>query len=234
MTRARPLIAAAALATILAGCAATGDSPEARGEDESPAVVVDSDSDTDAEAGQPTSDDPAEDDGDAPAASGGGGYLDELYADSLHDGVTPAAPGTAYIEIAGERFDFEEVTCTLSEEPGAEKLYVHARGESTGAGHHLYFERAIGEDIGWNWEDEYFQLALLTPDEDGTEQFSNSLIQHERAKGGDPEWAHGEGELPVLRIVGKEVTTVGALSAAPFAPDPVEGPYVAAVTCPEE
>ena len=233
MTRARPLIAAAALATILAGCAAAEDGPEASGQDESPAVVVDADADADSDSAQAPADD-ATDDGDAPAASGGGGYLDEFYADALHDGVTPAASGTAYIEIAGERFDFDEVTCTLSEEPGAEKLHVHARGESTGAGHQLYFERAIGEDIGWNWEDEYFQLALLTPDEEGTELFSNSLIQHERAKGGDPEWAHGEGELPVLRIVGKEVTTVGELSAVPFAPDPIEGPYVAAVTCPEE
>lgn len=194
--------------------------------------------------GPASSDDPsgAEPDGSQTAAqdaaaeaepSGGDEPLGELRAEALHDGVTPADPGTAYLEVAGERFDFGEVACSVDDTPGAARLHVDARAEASGEGHRMYLERTIGEDVGWNWENEFVQLARLTPDgEDGAGLFSNSMSQYARDEGAEPEWQQGAGESPLIRIVEDRVTTTGTLEGIPMAPSPLEGEFVAAVTCP--
>lgn len=173
------------------------------------------------------------DDGDG---SGEGGYLDELYADSLDDGVTPAEAGTAYLETAGQRFDFASVTCSLDDTPGAQRLSVTASDETTGAGHKLYLTREIGPDYGFNFENEHVQLAYLVLGEGGApDQFSNLMAQHARDEGEAPNWLEGSGESPLLRIVGKQVTATGAFDAVPFAPETSLGdaaPFIAAATCP--
>lgn len=165
----------------------------------------------------------------APAASGA--YLDTLYSDALHNGVAPASPGTAYIEAAGERYEFTDIACTISEEPGREQLIVNAGGEITGSGHRLYFSRQVGAELGFNFENEHVQLSVLTG-EGSAATMNNSMAQHARDLGEDPDWMFGEGESPLVRIVGGEVTAIGVLQRLPGAPSAVEGTFLAAATCP--
>lgn len=157
-------------------------------------------------------------------------YLDELYADSLHAGVTPAPAGTAYIEVAGERFEFESLDCTINDELERGQFIVAARGETSGSGHILYLSRQIGADIGFNFEDEHVQLALLMT-ENGESRMSNSMAQHEREQGEAAEWVHGSGTHPLVRVVGSQATATGTLKGVPFAPDPAEAEFVAAASC---
>ncbi|MBK0419866.1 hypothetical protein JD276_12565 [Leucobacter sp. CSA1] len=158
-------------------------------------------------------------------------HLDELYSDSLHEDVTPAPPGTAYIEVAGERFEFESLNCTINDEPERGQFIITASGETTGSGHKLYLSRQIGSDIGFNFEDEHVQLALLVT-ENGESRMSNSMAQHERQPGEPAEWVRGSGTHPLVRAVGSEATATGTLEGVPFAPDPAEAEFVAAATCP--
>ena len=171
-----------------------------------------------------------------PAGSGEGqsAYLDELYADALYEGVAPADPGTAYLEVAGERFEFADVQCSVDDTPGASRLEVTASGEAGGAPHKLYLKREIGPDLGFNLENEHVQLAYFVPGEGGAaDQYSNAMAQHSRDEGEEPAWSQGAGESPLLRIVGPEVTATGELGAVPFAPDGAgDGQFVAAATCP--
>ncbi|WP_110588302.1 hypothetical protein [Microbacterium suaedae] len=169
----------------------------------------------------------------APSAApeGSADYLDELSSESLHEGVAPAAPGTAYIEVAGERFEFESLTCTLADEPDIGQFIAAANGETTGSGHSMYLSREIGTDIGFHFEDEYVQLALLVT-EGGEDRMSNSMAQHEREQGTSPEWVRGSGTHPLIRVVGNEATAMGVLDGVPFAPDPAEAEFIAAATCP--
>lgn len=172
--------------------------------------------------------------GAAPAADAD--HLEQLRAASLHDGVAPAEPGTAYIEIAGRRFDFATVTCAGSEGPRGETFNATASDDSDGVGHLLYMGRNIGPSVSWAWEDEHVQLALLaTPA--GTagalDQFSNSMAQHNREQGEDPVWSTGAGQSPLVRIVGEQATAIGTLAGQAFAESPLEGDFVAALTCPE-
>jgi len=234
VTRARTAVAAAALASILAGCAASGSSPTDVSDSGAEQVEASTDAAApEADDGEAAPADESEETADQePTATSDTVYLEELFAEALHEGITPAAPGTAYIEVAGQRFDFDEVTCSLGEKPGAEQLHIDVSEERSGSGHLMYIERSIGADIGWNWEDEFVQLAVLGEAEDGSPQMSNSLVQHDRPEDGDPKWHRGEGVSPLIRIVGKEVTTTGSLGGVPFAPEPLEGEFVAAATCP--
>lgn len=171
---------------------------------------------------------PVEDSGE-----GSSEVLDELYAESLHEGVEPASPGTAYIEVAGERIEFSDLDCIVDETPGASRFRVEARGDADGVGHILYLDREIGPEIGWSFEDELVQLALLTTaaTEEAPDRFSNSLAQHGREEGEQPEWAEGSGPSPLIRAVGQQATATGSLDGAMFADAPLEGDFVAAATC---
>lgn len=158
-------------------------------------------------------------------------YLDELHSETLHESVTPAAPGTAYVEVAGERFEFESLNCTGNDEPGRGQFIVVASGETTASGHQLFLHRQIGADIGFHFEDEYVQLALLV-EESGEAKMNNSMAQHEREQGEPPVWVRGSGTHPLVRVVGQQATATGVLEGVPFAPNPEEAEFVAAATCP--
>ncbi len=165
---------------------------------------------------------------------GSGDFLDELYAPSLHEGITPADPGTAYFEITGQRFDFTEVVCTIRDEPGAQRFRVDATGDTEGAGHLLYIDRQIGENIGWNWEDELVQFAQRLPqeNEDDPAMWHSSMIQHERPRNGAVQWDHGGGASPVIRVVGDQATATGTMTAMMFHNQAFEGEFIATATCP--
>lgn len=214
MTKRTITIGAATAVLLLSGCASGGPStsepPQSRDTDQS------------AETTQGT----------APVASGD--YLEELFSESLHDGVAPAAPGTAYIEVAGERFEFESVQCDVFDEPSRGVFSLSANDDASGTGHRFYLSREIGPDIGFNWENEHVQLALLTTPASGDapEQFSNSMAQHGRDEGEPPAWDWGDGTSPLVRVVGDEATAMGTLEGILLAPDPLEGDFVAAATCP--
>ncbi|MGC0272804.1 hypothetical protein ACO0LV_07375 [Pseudactinotalea sp. Z1739] len=175
-----------------------------------------------------------EQDEDAAAPAPSTDYLDELYADGLHEGVAPAAPGTAYIEIGGERFEFTTLSCTVNDEPGRGQFIVSASEESTGSGHRLYLSREIGADLGFNFENEHVQFAHLidSGDDEAMAQYSNSMAQHGRDEGEEPDWLEGAGESPLVRAVGDEATAIGTLAGVMFAEEPLEGDFVAAATCP--
>ncbi|GFZ92183.1 hypothetical protein [Nesterenkonia alkaliphila] len=157
--------------------------------------------------------------------------LDTLFADSVHNGIASASPSSAYIEVDGQRFEFGDVSCSIVDEPDQQHFAVTAVEEATG--HLMYFSRSIGENIGFNWEDEHVQLSLLTTpgDEGELDQYSNSMAQHDRERGAAPEWFHGSGTSPLIRVVGSEATASGVLTGIPFAEAPTEGPFIAAVAC---
>lgn len=159
------------------------------------------------------------------------GHLDELYSESLHEGVTPAAPGTAYLEVAGERFEFEvsEFACSVSDEQDIG--YFRVTTSTDADGNQLLLNRDIGEGVGFHFEDEFVQLALMVT-EGGESRMSNSMAQHEREQGEPAEWVRGSGTHPLIRVVGDEATASGVLEGVPFAPDPAEAEFVAAATCP--
>src|SRR5690606_24672262 len=159
-------MSAFAAVVLLAGC--TSATPEANSEPQS----TDSDQTSETTQGLPDT---------------SGEYLDDLYAASLHDGISPADPGTAYIEVAGERFEFENLDCTVADEPDRGQFIISAGGEATGSGHRLYLSRQIGSDIGFAFEEENVQLSLLVV-EDGAEKMSNAMAQHERDQGEAVDW----------------------------------------------
>lgn len=168
------------------------------------------------------------------AAETGGGAagdaVDELFADALHEGVAAAAAGTAYIEVERTRLEFGELTCEHHELEGGDRFRVMSTAETEFGPTELVMVREIGPGIGWSWEDEYVQLTFVggTPDR---ELNSISIIQHERERGGAPEWDHGDGASPVIRVVGDDVTAAGRIDAAPFAEDPLTGEFTAAANC---
>lgn len=168
--------------------------------------------------------------------AGGRDYLEQLHAESLYAGVTPAEPGTAYIRVAGRRIDFATVNCTGRQGPGGETFNATASDDGDEAGHMLYMVRNIGPSVSWAWEDEHVQLALLTtPAGEGQarNRYSNSLAQHNREQGADPVWSTGAGQSPLVRIVGEQATATGTLAGMLYAETPLEGDFVAALTCPE-
>lgn len=214
---------AVAVAAVLAGCGGDGSA-----DDEAVGAAVD-----ESAAEQATDGDGGTDEG-ADGGAGNSDYLDDLYADSLHDAVTPAAAGTAYIEIGGERFEFTTVDCSVHDTPGAAYVRITASDDTEGAGHKLYFDRTVGPDMGWSFEDEKVQLALMTtmPSENETGAVSNSMAQSQRDLDSDIEWLSGSADdSPMIRAVGSEVTASGVLQRVPGAPEPLEGDFVAAGTC---
>lgn len=163
-------------------------------------------------------------------------YIEQLHADTLHRGVAPAEPGTGYIQIAGRRFEFATVNCTGSQGPGGETYSAAASDDGDGAGHMLYMARSIGPSVSWAWEDEHVQLARLTTPARAAatrDQFSHSTAQHSREQGAAPVWSAGSGQSPLVRIVGHQATAVGTLAAQAFGDSPLEGDFVAALTCPD-
>lgn len=221
--RATGIAGVVAVAAVLAGCG--GDSS------------ADDDA-VGAAANEPAAEQATDGDGGTDSGTDGGAgssdYLDDLYADSLHDAVTPAAAGTAYIEIGGERFEFTTVDCSVHDTPGAAYVRITASDDAEGAGHKLYFDRTVGPDMGWSFEDEKVQLALMTtlPGENETGAVSNSMAQSQRDLDSDIEWLSGSADdSPMIRAVGSEVTASGVLQRVPGAPEPLEGDFVAAGTC---
>ena len=213
--RIHPTMAAAAALVLLAAC---GQEPPAPDVDPAP-------------AGSEPADVPG-----AAAPTAGGDYVEQLHSDSLHPGITPADPGTAYIEAAGQRIEFTTVQCSISEDARGENFNATASDDSAGAGHMLYMVRRIGPSVGWAWEDEHVQLALLTtPAGDGSNlaRFSNSMAQQNRDQGGEPKWLSGSGQSPLVRLVGNQATGTGTLEGMVLAESPVEGDFVAALTCPD-
>lgn len=208
--RLRTAGALAIAAGLLTGCSSGSDDPEG------------------------TSDGSGIDRGDDHAAGQLAEGLDELFSDALHEGVEPAASGTAYIEVEGQRYVFTDVACEVHDDPDAGRFNVVAYEEAGGIGHQLYFKRTIGDDVGWNWEDEYVQLAvqILEGGEDAMNQYHSSLAQHEREQGAAPEWELGDGTSPLVRVVGKQATATGVLEALMLHDEAVEGEFIAAVTCP--
>lgn len=58
------------------------------------------------------------------------------------------------------------------------------------------------------------------------------MAQHGRDEAEPPAWDWGDGTSPLVRVVGDEATAVGTLEGILLAPDPLEGDFVAAATCP--
>ncbi|QOR71583.1 hypothetical protein IM660_04640 [Ruania alkalisoli] len=229
LRRTGPSAAALAMAALLAACSDAAPAQEP-GDDpaEGSAVAEDSgegpseDADQSGDTGQ---------DEDEPGTAAAGGYLDVLLADSLHPDVDAAEPGSAYIEFASDRLDFDDVECRIEDVPDAGVFEVTAQGETALGRAEMRWSRTIGSGVGWAWEDEYVNLSLVG----GTaerELNSNSMVTAQRDEGGDTEWLSGSGTTPLVRLVGTEATAVGSFDGTPGSEDPLVGDFVAAVTCP--
>ncbi len=231
LRRTGPAVAALAMAALMAACSDAAPAQEP-GEDSS--VAEDSgegpseDADQSNDTGQSEDTDQDEDEAGSAAA---GDDLDVLVADSLHPDVEAAEPGSAYIEFASDRLDFDDVECRIEDVPDAGVFEVTARGETGLGPAELRWSRTIGSGVGWAWEDEYVNLSLVG----GTaerELNSNSMVTAQRDEDGETEWLSGSGTTPLVRLVGTEATAVGAFDGTPGSEDPLVGDFVAAVTCP--
>ena len=85
-----PLVGVTATVIALTGCSSS-ETPPAHQNQQSPAT--DTESDTPQDSAQSATQDTTHE------------FLDVLYSEELHTDVQTAAPGTAYIEVAGERFE---------------------------------------------------------------------------------------------------------------------------------
>lgn len=158
------------------------------------------------------------------------GVLDSLDAPALHNGVEPATPGTAYIDVEGTRLDFTVSSCDLIAGETGDRYIGLATGDTALGYAELRWDRSIGDGVGWAWIDEYVQLSLA--DDEAVSRFSNSLIQLEQDQDGTVSWDHGSAaELPVLRVQGPLATAAGTLAAAPVAESPLDGDFIASMHC---
>ena len=162
--------------------------------------------------------------------SSAGVGLDSLEADRLHDAVEPAAAGTAYIEIEGERLDFAGVECTADEREGAEILQFIVQGDTAYGRTELSLRRGIGPDLGFDYEEELVQVTHIGGT-GGRELNDISNAQNGGDEDGTTEWFRGDGPDPMIRIVGSEVTATGTLAGLPGAENPHEGEFVLAAHC---
>ncbi|UFU03751.1 hypothetical protein LQF12_03840 [Ruania suaedae] len=214
-------VAVLALAGGLAACSEAAPAPDTQAGNVAEGSEADDADVTEAEASE------QQEQQDAATAD----YLDVLFAESLHGDVHPAEAGRAYIEVAGERLDFDEVSCRIEDAPDAGVFEVVARGETAHGPTELAWSRTIGSGIGWAWEDEYVRLTLIG----GTEQRELNDISTataQREEGEEVEWLEGSGSTPLIRLAGTEASATGSLDPLPGAEDPLLGDFVAAVTCP--
>lgn len=150
--------------------------------------------------------------------SSGGGGLDTLYADSLHDGVETAAPGAAYITLDGERLDFTGLECNVTELDGGSAVRFAVEGATSYGVTKLSVLRGIGWDVGFEYEEELIQVTHVENSGDGSSSVdwnssSNfSMAQNSGDEDGGIKWRRGSGPDPMIRIVGSDVTATGTLS----------------------
>lgn len=154
----------------------------------------------------------------AKAHSPGGGGLDTLHADSLHDGVETAAPGNAYITIDDERLDFTELECDVTELDGGSAMKFAVEGATSYGVTKLSVLRGIGWDVGFEYEEELIQVTHVEVSGDGNSfvdwnSSSNfSMAQNSGDEDGGIKWRRGSGPDPMIRMVGSDVTATGTLS----------------------
>ncbi|WP_159621343.1 hypothetical protein [Ruania rhizosphaerae] len=225
-----PAAGALAMAALMAACSDAAPAQEPGDDPAETSSVAEDSGDTEQSEDTGQSEDTDQDEDEAGSAAAGD-YLDVLVADSLHPDVEAAEPGSAYIEFASDRLDFDDVECRIEDVPDAGVFEVTARGETGLGPAELRWSRTIGSGVGWAWEDEYVNLSLVG----GTaerELNSNSMVTAQRDEDGETEWLSGSGTTPLVRLVGTEATAVGAFDGTPGSEDPLVGDFVAAVTCP--
>lgn len=171
-----------------------------------------------AETGSEASDD---------ASTGGG--IDQLYSESLHDGVEPAAAGTVYIEIEGERLEFGDLDCRFTERDDGGALTFNVEAETAYGLTELAFVRNIGW-FGFDYEEELVQVTHVGGT-GGRELNDISMAQNGGDEEGGIEWYRGDGPDPMAQIVGTDVTAIGTLAGLPGAENPQEGDFVLAANC---
>lgn len=164
------------------------------------------------------------DDGDSEAVMSGG--IDTLESDALHAGVEPAAPNTAYIEIEGERLEFTGVECSITNDTDAEAVNFTIENETSYGPTELWVSRAIGWNVGFDYEEELVQLSLV-----GGEFAQISMAQNSGEEDGSIEWHSGDGPDPLLTVMGSEVVATGTLEGHPGSDAPVAGEFVMAANC---
>lgn len=210
-----PLVAASTaigMAALLSACgddAGPSDDPQAD-------ATVEADG-TDAADGSGAD---AQDEG----ASGGG--IDGLESDALPAGVEPAVAGTAYIEIDGERLEFTGLECSFTDQDDAEAVNFTVEGQTKYGTTELWVSRAIGWNVGFDYEEELVQVSLL----DG--EFAEiSMAQNSGDEDGGIRWHRGDGPDPLLQVVGSDVMATGTLEGHPGSENPQAGAFVMAANC---
>lgn len=156
-----------------------------------------------------------------------------LFASTLHDLDMPE-PGVAWIEVDGERIELAVRSCRVDEVElgGLWQAFATVDDETHGPTQ-ITIEREVGDGTHLALEYEMLQLTLLGGT-DTREMNGISMMQHRRYTNGGFKWLRGGGELPVLRIVGNQLTAKGTLEALPLAERPLTGDFALALTCPAE
>lgn len=218
-----PLLTATAvlgMATLLAACG--GDATP----DDTGAGVTAASADSTAAAN--AGDDGAAED-DSPAGGDdtpAGGGIETLESDALHDGVETAAAGMAYVEIEGERLEFTDVECSITDEEDAKSVNFTVEGETSYGLTELWVSRSIGWGVGFDYEEELVQVSHLSG-----EVAEISMAQNSGDEDGGIDWHRGDGPDPLLAMVGSDVTATGALEGHPGSENPQEGAFVMAAHC---
>lgn len=174
-----------------------------------------------------TKDDAAEGKGNAKA-----GEPAELFVSTLHDLNMPD-PGTAWIEVDGERIEFPTARCKHEEFELGERLSASANvNDDTHGPTEISVKREVGDGVRLPFEYELVQLTLVG----GTETRTSNgigMLQHSHYKKDGFKWLRGSGDIPAVRIVGQQLTAQGNLEASPFSERPLIGKFTLALSCPE-
>jgi len=161
---------------------------------------------------------------DQEASTGGG--IDGLESAALPGGIESAAPGTAYIEIEGERLEFPGLECSFTDEEDAEAVNFTVEADTQHGLTELWVSRAIGWNVGFDYEEELVQVSLL----DG--EFAEiSMAQNSGDEDGGTDWHRGDGPDPLLAVVGSEVMATGTLEGHAGSDNPEAGQFVMAAHC---
>lgn len=157
----------------------------------------------------------------------------ELFVSTLHDLDMPE-PGAMWIEVDDERIELAVTSCKYVDLDRGERWEAFANvDDETHGPTQITIKREVGDGTRFPFEYELLQLTLVGGTET-REMNGISMMQHSHYKKDGFKWLRGGGEVPVLRIVGDQMTAKGTLEAAPFAERPLKGDFALALSCPEE
>lgn len=131
-----------------------------------------------------------------------------------------------HARIEGERLEFAGVECKFTDQEDAEAVNFTIKAETAHGPTGLWVSRAIGWNVGFDYEEELVQVSLL-----GGEFARISMAQNSGDENGGIRWHRGDGPDPLLAVVGTSVMATGTLQGHPGSESPLAGDFVMAANC---